>query len=130
VTSRTRTTEVHHCRLSIDTEILRGWCGERFHLQGQKGDGWSTLDLNECRDRRLAELEFIEAAYDPENDPENEAWHDVNATGDPVVHRIFSLQNPSGDGNSCITICLSLTLPLTYPMGEESLHAAARLLLT
>jgi len=88
----------------------------------------------ECRDRQLAELEFISAAYNPET----EAWHDSNVTGNPEVHRQLSLPLPlplpstlpsqlHNDTVSTIIICLSLTMPFTYPVGEEPLQVTGRL---
>ncbi len=75
----------------------------------------------ECQERRLAELEFVAAAYDPEQ----EAWHDINANGYPVVHRQIPFQGK--DDENSIMVRLSLTMPPTYPLGVETLEVTARL---
>lgn len=76
---------------------------------------------DESRDRQLAELEFVTAAYNPDT----EAWHDVTSTGDPVVYRKLLLEGRKNDNS--VMICLSLTMPPTYPVGEEPLQVAVRL---
>ena len=70
-------------------------------------------DDDECCERQRAELEFVSAAYDPHT----EAWHEVNATGDPVVHRTLTLR--TADGLVVIPVTVSMTMPPTYPMSME-----------
>jgi hypothetical protein len=68
--------------------------------------------MDECKERRDAELEFVASAYSPE-----ESW--CEATGDDNAkegqHRVHRrLDMPHQD--HCIQICLSLTLPSEYPV--------------
>ena len=69
----------------------------------------TAAEEDECDERQRAELEFVSAAYDPDT----EAWHEVNATGDPVVYRILNLTAHP------LQVTLSLTMPPTYPMSEK-----------
>ena len=69
----------------------------------------TAAETDECHERQRAELEFVSAAYDPDT----EAWHEVNATGDPVVYRILNLMAHP------LQVTLSLTMPPTYPMSEK-----------
>jgi hypothetical protein len=82
-------------------------------------------DTEECHERRQAELEFISAAYNPDT----EAWHNVNATGDPMVHRLLPLHVHDRPDETDISLRLhiTLTMPLDYPVGEEPLQVAAQL---
>jgi hypothetical protein len=82
-------------------------------------------DAEECHERRQAELEFISAAYNPDT----EAWHCVNATGDPMVHRLLPLNinDEEEETDSSLRVRVSLTMPQNYPMGEEPLQVSALL---
>jgi len=76
------------------------------------------VDDFERHERRLAELEFVSAAYDRET----EAWHEVNpVTGDPIVYRRLAL-------TSNLQIQLSLIMPPTYPTGEDALRISGTII--
>jgi hypothetical protein len=74
--------------------------------------------MEECQERREAELEFVASAYSSE-----EAWCEQNSHGIDVIHRRLDLpyysncSNSNGEGQSVIIpICLRLTLPSDYPV--------------
>lgn len=75
------------------------------------------------QERRYAELEFVSSAYDPEL----EAWHDKNATGEPVIHRLLPLKCGKDEEEIAATIHISLTMPPSYPTGQESLKVTAHI---
>lgn len=92
----------------------------------------AAADAEECSERRQAELEFISAAYNPHT----EAWHDVNATGDPTVHRLLLLplkdnensDEDETDDSSSLRVHVTLTMPQTYPISDnEPLQVSAQL---
>jgi hypothetical protein len=85
--------------------------------------------MEECQERREADLEFVANAYSSEED-----WCEQNSHGMNVIHRRLDLPyysnyssypgqtnyNYNGEGQSVIIfICLRLTLPSDYPV-----HAA------
>ena len=91
----------------------------------------SDDQYEENRERQVAEFEFIQAAYSPE-----EAWVIIeehgNGSGDEnggretksSIRRLFEL--PIGSGNSdplsaCIPVELVLTLPPSYPTNERAI---------
>lgn len=64
----------------------------------------------EAKERRMAEIEFVRAAYGVD-----EAWVDEKQT---TIHR--RLRCSSSDGNG-INVLLSLTMPDGYPIEEEAI---------
>lgn len=74
--------------------------------------------MEECKERRDAEIEFVESAYSPD-----EAWCERTSL-DKIVRR---LHLPSqDDGEVRVAICLRLTLAADYP-SESPLHLDASL---
>jgi hypothetical protein len=64
--------------------------------------------MDECKERRDAELEFVESAYSPD-----EAWCERTSL-ERIIRRLH-LPDPDDDDEICVTICLRLTLPSDYP---------------
>jgi hypothetical protein len=67
--------------------------------------------MDDCKERRGAEIEFVESAYGNE-----EAWCERDSNTLRVVRRL-TLTSSTNDNNSwrCVSICLKLTLPEDYP---------------
>ena len=66
-------------------------------------------------ERRMAEVEFVQAAYEP---------HEVSMTfsssrNPSVVELVRNLAIHNGDGSQFVTLPISLTMPLGYPSKKK-----------